>query len=84
MVFVVCGGSLMFKSKRSLELEKAEDELYLLKNEIRQMMYWCAEDSPEIGFAMRRLLGEDEYRDEMRLAIGEINFVKGYSLGKNI
>lgn len=53
----------MFKSKRSLELEKAEDELYTLKNEIRQMMYWCAADSPEIGFAMRRLLGEDEYRD---------------------
>jgi hypothetical protein len=53
----------MFKSKRRLELEKAEDELYTLKNEIREIMYWCAADSPEIGFAMRRLLGEDEYRD---------------------
>ena len=51
----------MFKSKRRLELEKAEDELNLLKNEIREMMYWCAADSPEIGFAMRRLLGEDDF-----------------------
>ncbi len=63
----------MFKSKRRLELEKAEDELHILKNEIRDMMYWCAADSPEIGFAMRRLLGEDTHweglsfwRDKLR------------------
>ena len=52
----------MFKSKRRLELEKAESELHLLKNEIREMMYWCAADSPEIGFAMRRFLREDNHR----------------------
>lgn len=49
----------MFKTNRRKELEAAERELYILKNEIREMMYWCAADSPEIGFAMRRLLRED-------------------------
>ena len=55
----------MFKSKRRLELEKAEDELFILKNEIREMMYWCAADSPEIGFAMRRLLREENPRTDI-------------------
>lgn len=49
----------MFKTNRRKELEAAERELYILKNEIREMMYWCAADSPEIGFAMRRFLRED-------------------------
>ncbi len=77
----------MFKSKRRLELEKAEDELHLLKNEIRDMMYWCAADSPEIGFAMQRLLSNREsissWRERLRK--GEFkhfdNYVE-YLIGK--
>ena len=51
----------MFKTKRRKELEAAEKELYILKSEIREMMCWCANDSPEIGFAMKKLLREDPY-----------------------
>ena len=70
----------MFKSKRRLELEKAEAELHLLKNEIREMMYWCAADSPEIGFAMQRLLSTRESISSWRerLRTGEFKHFDNY------
>ncbi len=45
----------MFKSKRRKELEKKEDELYRLKQNIQELKRWCAADSGEIAFAMLHL-----------------------------
>ncbi len=57
----------MFKTKRTKELEACERELYFLKMEISAIATWCAADSPEIGFAMRRLLGEDIHEVDISL-----------------
>jgi hypothetical protein len=42
----------MFKSNRRKQLEAKERELFILKQKIDEVKYWCAADSPEIGFAM--------------------------------
>ena len=60
----------MFKTKRRKELERKEDELYILKAQISDMRHWCAFDSPEIGFAMVHLqepkLSVSCFRDKLR------------------
>ncbi len=70
----------MFKSKRRSELERTERELYFLKMEIRQIADWCAADSPEIGFAMQRLMynteGISAWRDKLRA--GEFSSLDKY------
>lgn len=66
----------MFKSKRRKELERKEDELYILKAQISDMRHWCAFDSPEIGFAMVHLQAPKNsvsgFRDKLRS--GEFTF----------
>lgn len=49
----------MFKTKRRKELERKEDELYLLKQSINEMRVWCAADSGEIAYAMLYLQNEN-------------------------
>lgn len=70
----------MFKTKRTKELEACERELYILKMEIRQIATWCAADSPEIGFAMQRLLHNTEsissWREKLR--VGEFSCFEKY------
>lgn len=70
----------MFKTKRTKELEACERELYILKMEIRQIADWCAADSPEIGFAMQRLMHNTEgisaWRDKLRA--GEFSCFENY------
>lgn len=70
----------MFKTKRTKELEACERELYILKQEIRQIADWCAADSPEIGFAMQRLISNREsissWRDKLRA--GEFSYFDNY------
>lgn len=70
----------MFKTKRTKELEACERELYFLKMEIRQIATWCAADSPEIGFAMQRLLSgrESIYSWRERLRAGEFKHFDNY------
>lgn len=71
----------MFKTKRTKELEACEQELYILKMEIRQIETWCAADSPEIGFAMQRLISNREgissWRDKLRA--GEFSSFENYT-----
>lgn len=60
----------MFKTKRRKELEKKEWELRKLELRINDLKYWCAEECPEISFAMI-YLEEDvanisEFREELR------------------
>ena len=68
----------MFKSKRRKELERKEDELYILKSQIAEVRHWCAHDSPEIAFAMIHLQSPKEsvsgFRDKLRR--GEFTFEK--------
>lgn len=70
----------MFKTKRTKDLEACERELYILKMEIRQIADWCAADSPEIGFAMQRLIHNTEgisaWRDKLRA--GEFSHFDNY------
>lgn len=70
----------MFKTKRTKELEACEQELYILKMEIRQIANWCAADSPEIGFAMQRLLCNTESISSWRnkLRAGEFKYFENY------
>ena len=70
----------MFKSRRRLELEACERELYFLKMEISQIATWCAADSPEIGFAMQRLLSNRESISSWRerLRAGEFKHFDNY------
>lgn len=63
----------MFKNKRRKELERAERELYILKQEIKTIEDWCAADSGEIAFAMLHLKSITEphvsvsvFRDNLR------------------
>lgn len=50
---------MWWKSKRRLELERKELELYYLKHSINEMLWWCSADSSEIGHAMLELRGQD-------------------------
>lgn len=67
---------MWFKSARVRCLEAKERELMILKLKIDEVKWWCASDSPEIGFSMLYLQGVNtnpesvsSFRDKLRKGV---------------